>query len=254
VAAGGGFTGGDHPLALSVDAVSTIQTALAGNKVLATLRAGTGTGGGAGSMALADGLAPGPFDSVRIVVSVKEADAILQLAIAAGNTIQGALESLHGAIAVAGRTSLVFPGGQLTIDGMRVSRVNLDSEVNLAIQRIDALVANTEFAGANLISSTVGNVSLQTSAFGGSVDITPQPLDSAGLGLQGLDLFTDVGVQTAGVAVDKAIKLAALRVGRLKELRGILFNPDVVSTGAAAILARGESSVLPRGSVVNLRA
>ncbi len=54
--------------------------------------------------------------------------------------------------------------------------------------------------------------------------------------------------------MDKAIKVAALRLGRLAELREALSHPDPFSTGAAQILARGRSSVLPRGSVVNLRA
>ncbi len=243
-------------MAASIDAVSTVPTVLEAQRALDTLRTRNGTPGDFGpiSLALADGLAPGPFAAVRIVLSVKEVDTLLKLAIAAGNTILGALESLRADIAIADHTSLVSPGAQLTIDGMRVSRVNLDSEVNLAVRRIDALVKDTGFAGANLISSTAGNVSLQTAAFGGSVSITPQPLDSAGLDLENLDLLTDSGVQGAGVAVDKAVKLATLRIGRLKELQTVLADPNPFSTGAAEILARGTSSVLPRGSVVNLRA
>ncbi len=261
-----------RPLALSVDAVSTVQTVLDGRKALATLRSGKGGRGGFGpkSLALADGLAPGPFDAVRIVLGVKEADTLLKLAISAGNTILGALESLQAAVSIADHSSLVSTHGELTIGGLRVSRlspgtsrsieemqvslINLDSEVNLAVRRIDALVNDTGFAGANLISSAAGNVSLQTTAFGGSVDITPQPLDSAGLGLRGLNLLTDIGVTGAGVAVDRAIKLATLRIGRLKELLEVLAHPDSFSTGAAQILARGRSSVVPRGSLVNLSA
>ncbi len=62
------------------------------------------------------------------------------------------------------------------------------------------------------------------------------------------------GVRRAAVAVDKAIKLAFLRLGRLAELRDALSRPDPFSTGAAQILSRGRSSVVPRGSVVNFRA
>ncbi len=67
-------------------------------------------------------------------------------------------------------------------------------------------------------------------------------------------MLTDIGVTGAGVAVDRAIKLATLRVGRLKELLEVLAHPDSFSTGAAQILARGRSSVVPRGSVVNFSA
>ncbi len=54
--------------------------------------------------------------------------------------------------------------------------------------------------------------------------------------------------------MDKAIKVAALRLGRLAELRQALSHPGPFSTAAAQILSRGRSSVLPRGSVVNLSA
>ncbi len=243
-------------MALSVDAVSALQIAQEARKALASLRSGKGGRGnfGARSLALADGLAPGPFEKVRVVLSVKEAETHLKLAIAAGNTVLGALESLRSAISIADHASLVSPGTGLIITGMRVSLINLDSEVKLAVRRVDALVADAGFAGANLISSAGGNVSLQTPSFGGSVDIAPQPLDSAGLGLRGLNLLTDIGVRRAAVAVDKAIKLATLRLGRLAELREALSHPDPSSTGVAEILARGRSSVVPRGSLVNLSA
>ncbi|MFQ5617679.1 MAG: hypothetical protein ACE5FR_01790 [Rhodospirillales bacterium] len=259
-------------MALSVDAVSAVQIAQEARKALATLRAGKGGRGdfGAKSLALADGLQSGPFEKVRVVLSVKEAETHLKLAIAAGNTILGALDSLQSAISIADHASLVSIHTELTVGGLRISQVspdavqsneamrvsliNLHSEVNLAVRRVDALVADAGFAGANLISSAGGNVSLQTPSFGGSVDITPQPLDSAGLGLRGLNLLTDIGIRGAAVAVDKAIKLATLRLGRLAELREVLSRPDPVSTGAAQILARGRSSVVPRGSLVNLSA
>lgn len=259
-------------MALSVDAVSTVQTALDGRRALASLRAGKGGRGnfGAKSLALADGLASGPFDTVRIVLTVKEAETHLKLAIVAGNTILGALESLQSAISLGDHTSLVSTHGELTIGGLRVSRaspgtsrsieemqvslINLHSEVNLAVRRVDALVNDAGFAGANLISSAAGNVSLQTTAFGGSVEITPQPLDSAGLGLRNLNLLSDIGVRGAAVAVNRAIKLATLRLGRLQELRNVLAHPNPFSTGAGAILGRGKSSVVPRGSLVNLSA
>ncbi len=71
---------------------------------------------------------------------------------------------------------------------------------------------------------------------------------------RGLNLLTDIGVRRAAVAVDKAIKVAALRIARLKTLLEVLARPDSFSTGAAQILGRGKSSVVPRGSVVNLSA
>lgn len=243
-------------MALSVDAVSALQIAQEARKALASLRSGKGGSGNFGirSLALADGLAPGPFAKVRVVLSVREAETHLNLAIAAGNAILGALESLQSAISIADHASLVSPGTGLVIREMRVSLINLDSEVRLAVRRLDELVADAGFAGANLISSAGGNVSLQTSSFGGSVDIAPQPLDSAGLGLRGLNLLTDIGVRGAAVAVDKAIKLATLRLGRLEALRETLSRPDRSATGAAEILSRGKSSILPRGSVINFRA
>ncbi len=59
-------------MAASIDAVSTVPTVLEAQRALDTLRTRNGTPGDFGpkSLAPADGLAPGPFAAVRIVLSV----------------------------------------------------------------------------------------------------------------------------------------------------------------------------------------
>lgn len=122
------------------------------------------------------GLRPDPFSSSRVVLSVVDVTSALGLAITAGNAILGALESLKSSFAIADHESLVSSSTNLlTGDGTRVSRLNIQSLARRVIDQIDSLVESTEFKYARLISSKGGNVTLQTSACGGSLVIAPHP-------------------------------------------------------------------------------
>lgn len=145
----------------------------------------------ANSLELPKGLRPDPFSSSRVVLSVVDVTSALGLAITAGNAILGALESLKSSFAIADHESLVSSSTNLlTGDGTRVSRLNIQSLARRVIDQIDSLVESTEFKYARLISSKGGNVTLQTSACGGSLAIAPHPLDSKGLGIAKLNLLT----------------------------------------------------------------
>ena len=147
------------------------------------------------------------------------------------------------------------PSTALTVDnGTRVSRLNLEAQAELIVGRIDTLVSSTQFRSANLVSSSHGHVRIQTTHYGGSLSIIPQPLDSVGLGIGGLNFLTNQGVDNALGAINTARSLAGVRVDRLKSLESALTNNDLFASNIIEIIANSSSNVLPRGSVVNVTA
>jgi hypothetical protein len=207
---------------------------------------------GTNTLALPGGVTIGRFAEVKVGLSTENAKAAFLLGVAAGDAIVFALKSLRSMVALADHKSLVSPSTALFIDQTRISRLTRQSESNVLISEIDRLVAATTYKRANLIAEGAPNIRIQTSAYGGIIEISPQPLDSFGLGIAGLDLLSDAGVVQAVVAVDRAIHLADFRLDRLKRVSNALANIDVFSSELARLLSNGQSNALPRGSIVNL--
>jgi hypothetical protein len=243
-------------LVASVGAVYTAQLALLGRDAISAVGRGASAKEiGSDTVRLPDGLRSGPFSDVRIGLNTADAQTHLAFAIAAGNTIIDALETLKRVADLADHASLVSTSTALTVDnGTRVSRLNLEAQAGLIVGRIDTLVNSAQFRSANLISSSHGQVRIQTTHYGGSLGIIPQPLDSIGLGIGGLNFLTDQGVDNAAGAINTARSLAGVRVDRLKSLQSALGNNDLFASNITDIIANSSSNVLPRGSVVNVTA
>ena len=240
----------------SVGAVYTAQLALRGRDAISAVgRSASAREIGSETVRLPDGLRSDPFADVRVGLSTADARTHLAFAIAAGNTIVDALDTLKRVAELADHASLVSPSTALTVDnGTRVSRLNLEAQAELIIERIDTLVSSTQFRSANLVSSSHGHVRIQTTHYGGSLSIIPQPLDSVGLGIGGLNFLTNQGVDNALGAINTARSLAGVRVDRLKSLESALTNNDLFASNIIEIIANSSSNVLPRGSVVNVTA
>ena len=239
----------------SLGAVSAAQFALQGREALTSLAKGASVSArlGTDTVRLPNGLRPGAFSETRIGLNTKDARNALTFALAAGRTILDALGTLEKIAALADHPSLVNPNFNLLVDdGTRLSRLNIDAQAGLIIGRIDILVATTKFRSANFLSSSGGNINIQTSRYGGSINVIPQPLDSVGLGIANLDFLTDDGVNAAVSAIDQALRIAGVRIDRLATLHSALNNPDVFASGITDIISNATSDVLPRGSAVNL--
>ena len=243
-------------MAVSVGAVYTAQLAYLGREAVSSVgRTRAASVFGTDNVKLPDGLGTDAFSQTRISLSTADAKNHLTFAVAAGNAILDALNSLQSLAELADHRSLVSPStALLTGSGTRVSQLNIDAQAKIIIDRIDALVATTQVRSANLISSSFGNARIQTSRYGGSISVLPQPLDSTGLGIANLDFLTDSGIDTAKSAIENARAVAGTRVGRLKSLHSALSGNDLFADGITAIIANSNSSVLPRGSVVNVTA
>lgn len=236
-------------MALEFSSVSATSVAVSG---ISTLRSLSRTSpSGAVGRALPSELTSGPTPRFITSVDVASASTALSVAIKAGVAIRNSLAALADALETADHDSLVSSTTALTISGTRVSRVNIHAEANVLIDKIEALVVANEFRNANFISSTSGNILIQTSRYGGGVEIVPQPLDSAGLGLTDLSLLTAEEIDRGIAVVAEALSRVDSRVSNLEALQRNLGRLGTQGQALSRAIAQNSGS-LPRGSLVNL--
>ena len=117
-----------------------------------------------------------------VSINAAAAKGALAGAIADARVILATLDALQAAVAGAASSSISGGNVQLNIDGTRISRVNIQTEIRRALADINALVTASARGGVNFIASNARAIEVQTTRFGGSVTLAPQPLDSEGLG------------------------------------------------------------------------
>jgi hypothetical protein len=195
-----------------------------------------------------------------VSLDATDARAALSAAIADARTILDTLGLLHAAVAEARTSSLVGQNVQLTVDGTRISRLNIQAEARRALADINALVAASTRNGANFIASDARPIEVQTTRFGGAITLSPQPLDSFGLGLGapelsglvgGFKAVTDTEIEQAERALARARELASRR---LLTLEGMEERLAFSSAAAQAVRTfdQGTLTLFARGSVVDL--
>jgi hypothetical protein len=204
----------------------------------------------------------GAENASPVTLNATDARTALSAAIADARTIRDTLDALYTAVARARTSSLVGETVQLTGDGgTRISRLNIQAEARRALADINALVRDSTRGGVNFIASDARPIEVRTTRFGGAVTISPQALDSRGLGLGvpelsgrvgGFRSVTDSEIEQAERALARARELASRR---LQTLEGIEERLAFSSTEAQAVrtLDQGaRTTLLARGSVVNL--
>jgi len=203
---------------------------------------------------LGDGTVAGRFVERTVSISTDAARQALNQSLYAGTAIRSALRELSGLARLAENGGLVSNSTSLlSADGTRVSRGNIQTQINRALGLIDDLVSASASGSANFINGSGPSIRVQTSSFGGAINILPQGLDSRSLGLSGLDVSTSADAREARARLDVAIQAAGNRLDRLSQLQTALgqgspFNQAVVSATADI------SGALPVGAFVNLSA
>lgn len=242
-------------MGIEIGSVSSVSIAVAGKKALASTvgTASVSTLSQLGRAAIQSGSIAGSSSDSRIRLDRVTAERVLDQAVTAGNGIVSALKDLRIAVSVAGQSGLVSTTADVLIDGTRLSVLNIHAQMGLLLDRIDKLVktAATD-SGANLISSDAQPIRIQTTGFGGTLDVLPQPLDTPGLGIKGLDLLANGGINDARGRLDNAIVVAEQRLGRLEELQRSLSNTTLSRQMLSQALTGYGSDTLPRGSLVDL--
>jgi hypothetical protein len=87
------------------------------------------------------------------------------------------------------------------------SRANLQSDAQRLVVAVDTAVRRTTADSASPVADESRDVRATTDQ-GGRVAAAAQALDSKGLGLSGLDLTTDTGIQDALSRIDNALNVA----------------------------------------------
>lgn len=204
------------------------------------------------STELPDDLRASASSSQRVTVPTGKVPSLLATSIFIGDNIVGMLKSLENVLEVASSSIAGTHTNVLVANGTELSVGNFGTDISRTLDRLTELVGEAEFGGANLLSSTSRDVTLQTTAYGGEINIAPQPLDLQGLGLSDLDLFSSTGLQNALARIDQAIIVAEQRVEGLRALDGAI-NGTASLTGALnQVNATGQAEL--RGVLVNLYA
>ena len=196
-----------------------------------------------------------------VTLNVTDAQTALSAAIADARAIRDTLATLYAAVAAARTSSLVGEDVQLTVGGTRISRLNIQAEARRALADINALVRDSALGNVNFIASDARPIEVQTTHFGGTVTLSPQALDSRGLGLGAPDLsgrvggfkaVTDNEIEQAERALARARELASRRLQALEGMEERLAFSSA-STQAVRTLDQGaRTTFFARGSVVNL--
>ena len=242
-------------MALDIPSSQLIGFALDGTTAARRLsRAATTTLDAARGRGLGDGIAAGRFVERSVTISAAGADQALRQSIYAANAIRGALGELAELARLAAQDGLVSENvNLLSADGTRISRGNIQTQINRALGLINNLVNVSGDGNANFIDGSGPVIRLQTSRFGGAIKILPQGLDSTSLGLANLDVSTSADARLSAARLENAISTAGIRLERLTQLQSALgqgggFNQALVATTADI------SGTLPIGAFVNLSA
>lgn len=203
---------------------------------------------------LADGTVVGRFVERTVTVDTAAAARALRQSSYAGATIRDALRELAGLARVAANEGLVSESvNLLSSDGTRVSRNNIQAQLDRAVALIDSLVDASATGNANFIDGGGPAIRIQTSRYGGAISIAPQGLDSDSLGLVNLDVSSAADARLTEVRIENAIDIAGNRLDRLAQLRSALGQGSSFDQSLIAATTN-ISGALPVGAFVNLSA
>ncbi len=239
-------------MAIEIGSSASLQFALDARQTLGSVAASAGTG----PLRAADEDLPGNLRASRsrgpVVLDINKGTTAVATALVASAGVLSALRALESGLRTALNDGLTSPiTNHLSADGSRVSRVNITSQAQRVTKAIDKLVDSAAVGSANLISSTSRRISIQTTRFGGSVTVSPQPLDSAGLGIAELSALTHDEAELALAKVGNAIIIAERRIDNLNALQDGLGFGTPTSQLFLQLVNSGPSSFLPPGSLVN---
>jgi hypothetical protein len=203
---------------------------------------------------LTDRLSPSRFVTRSIKLNINDAQRGLSQAILAGTSIQKALEQLTGLAELATKGGVISPTTNLTVDGTRVSGLNIETQINRAIGLINRLVATANVKGANFISGNSLQIKIPTTRFGGSITVTPQPLNSSALGINGLKFTTLEEASLGEARLRQAEVIAGARVLALQQLQSALGQSSSFNQALVQFISSSSAGAVPTGSLVNLSA
>lgn len=242
-------------MALDIPSSQSVSFAVSGTRAVQRLsRTSSVSLDPARARGLGDGIVAGRFVERTVTVDTATATQALRQSIFSGSTIRDALRELAGLARIAASDGLVSESvNLLSGDGTRVSRNNIQAQLDRAIILIDKLVVASASGSANFIDGGGPAIRIQTSRYGGAIAISPQGLDSASLGLANLDVSTAANARLSEARIESAVQIAGNRLDRLAQLRAALGQSSSFDQSLIAATTN-ISGTLPAGAFVNLSA
>jgi len=242
-------------VAFEIPSGLALSAAVNFNKTASKLgRANTTTLDPARGTALPDGFVAGRYATQSVTLDTATASSALRQSVYAGASIRDALRDLAGLAELAVQGGLVSSSTSLlSSDGTRVSRGNIQTQIDRAVGLINALVNASANGSANFINGSGPVIRVQTTKYGGTISITPQGLDSTALGIDNLDVSTAANAQLSQGRLINAVSLAGSRLDQLSQFQAALdqtssFDQSLIYASAST------SGTLPIGAFVNLSA
>ena len=185
-------------------------------------------------------------------VTIEEARALIGGALTAAYRIKDAIETLSDLVKLAASSSLTSSASGIAPDGTRVSGVNIQAAASRISDAIDNLVANTAVNGVNLLSSSSRSIRVQTTGYGGRVTVSPQPLDTIGLGIRDLNTVDRADAQDAKYRLDVALSSTLSRIEALETLGRSLQFDTATGRGISRAIAAG-NTLSSRGALIDIQ-
>ena len=131
-----------------------------------------------------------------------------------------------------------------------LSSNTIDKELKSALIAIDNIVNASSISGANLIAGTSRTVALQTTPYGGKMEITTRPMDSRSLGLSGISALGKNDAKAALYAIRDALASTATKLIEFQYIQNGLQAGKSRFSGSMS----GGATILPSGSLIDLLA
>jgi flagellin-like hook-associated protein FlgL len=145
--------------------------------------------------------------------------------------------------------SLTFAAANIgRLTGDPFSRETHQMQINLLLTQLDRTVEGASFEGINLLSPNAAITSFRTTAFGGSLEVGPKPLDTNTLRLSGLSVIGDGDISNAMTRLNTAINRAT---ARLSQIGGLT---QAFAAGTSFLSQISGTSDRSLGSQINLLA
>lgn len=228
-------------------------------------RTGALTANGFPTSRLPDSLKPSSSKALASL-SVNDSGTLVGKALAAAETVISGLQTLKANV-----TTAISQGFLSAMPDQ--SRLTLQAESDILVGRMDRAVREATIGNANLVQGGGRDVRLATTHLGGAIKAGVQALDSASLGINGLDLTTSAGIKDAKAKVESALNDSKVKYERISALSrafgyqgSFLSNVQTVLSEAMAGPSSGlrtytakataayQSAASGRGTLVNLTA
>ncbi len=239
-------------MAFEIPTGSALTVALDSSRTASRIvRSGATSLNAANGSSLSRGLVAGRFVERSVGINLPDANRTLRQSVFAGASIREALLELADLAGVAAQDGLVSSETTLTINGTRVSRGNIQTQIDRALVLISNLTQAATVRGGSFINGNSLPFQLQTTKFGGSLTINPQGLDPFSLGISRLDVSTSETARLSEVRLRSAAQTAGSRLDRLAQLQTALgqtngFDQSLIRASANI------SGAVPIGALVNL--